>query len=295
MSFTVESASKKALRLRIGLTGPSGAGKTYSALQLAAGLAQWDKIGIIDTENRSSEYYADFGPWKIVPFDPPYTVERYIQALHAAERSGMEVIAIDSLTHAWAGTGGLMEVLDKMAGTNRFQNFAAITPQYERLLNAIRLSPAHVICCFRSKTESAMVTENGRQVVKNMGMQPIFRPGWEYEFGQVFDIDADHNSRPTKDRSNLFGQWGPDPMTPDVGERLLKWASSGAAVEEPWDKERATGLSELLTDTLNDLPAELHQGYKDRFNEGWKAKSIETCRNVVTEACAEQERLTGGE
>lgn len=291
-SFIVSKASKKALRLRIGLTGPSGSGKTFSALQIAGGLVPWEKIALIDTENRSSEYYADFGEWNHINFEPPYTVERYIQAIHAAELAKMEAIILDSMSHAWTGTGGLQEELDKLNRTQQasgkkvdtFQNYAAITPRYEKLMNAIRLSPVHIVCCFRSKNEHAMVETGGRLQVRNMGMQPIFRPGWEYEFGQIFDIDVDHNARQTKDRSRLFAGWECQPLDATVGASMLAWAAEGVEEAEPWDGERALGLSHLLKDICEGLAKEQGDAFMERFRAAYKACQMGECRKVVAEA-----------
>lgn len=283
-TFVLKPASKKALRLRIGITGPSGSGKTFSALLLASGIAAWDKIAVIDTENRSAEYYADLGPWNHIDFEPPYTVERYIQAILAAEAAGMEVIVLDSTSAAWAGTGGLLEVMDKMPGQT-FNKYATITPVYERLLNTIRLSRCHVVCCFRSKMDTAMQTNaQGKAEVKQMGLQPIFRPGWEYEFGIIFDVNADHDATVSKDRTSQFAGQLPFRIEASCGKALLGWAESGVVEPEAFDKERANGYTLLLSDISESLPPKEAAAFQARFNEAWKAKSMEGLRAVIAEA-----------
>ncbi|MGW4720942.1 AAA family ATPase, partial [Nocardia sp. NPDC004260] len=50
-----EEATKEAAKARIALTGPSGAGKTYTALMLAFGLGE--NVAVIDTERGSASKY----------------------------------------------------------------------------------------------------------------------------------------------------------------------------------------------------------------------------------------------
>ena len=120
MTLQVRKASRQQARLKIGLAGPSGFGKTYSALLLARGLAtSWEKVYVIDSENSSSEIYANegvIGEFNVIPLYPPYTPEIYIEAIKLAESEGAEVIIIDSITHEWAGQGGILEIYDKLGG-----------------------------------------------------------------------------------------------------------------------------------------------------------------------------------
>lgn len=46
-------AQKRMARLRLGITGPAGSGKTYSALLIAFGLG--GRVALIDTERGSGE------------------------------------------------------------------------------------------------------------------------------------------------------------------------------------------------------------------------------------------------
>ena len=106
MSFIIKKASKQAKKLRILLSASSGSGKTYSGLLLANGIVgDWSKVCVIDTERDSASIYSDFGEFNTISLDAPYTPERYIQAITAAEEAGMEVIIIDSITHEWDGSG----------------------------------------------------------------------------------------------------------------------------------------------------------------------------------------------
>jgi len=118
----LQTAQRKRARMRIGLQGPSGPGKTYSALLLALGLSEkWEKIVVIDTEHYSSELYSHLGKFNVLPVEAPFTVEKCIQAISFCESEGMETIIIDSLSHFWEGSGGILEQHAGMAG-NSFTN-----------------------------------------------------------------------------------------------------------------------------------------------------------------------------
>ena len=63
----LKQARKEAVKLRIGISGASGFGKTYSALKLALGLGgDFKKVALIDTENGSSHLYTALGPFKVL-------------------------------------------------------------------------------------------------------------------------------------------------------------------------------------------------------------------------------------
>lgn len=110
MSLFNRAERKKAF-LKIAITGVSGSGKTYSALQLAQGLG--GKIAMIDTENGSGELYSSLCDYDVAPMSAPFSPEKYIEYIHEAEQAGYSVLIIDSLSHAWAGEGGLLEFVDK--------------------------------------------------------------------------------------------------------------------------------------------------------------------------------------
>jgi len=89
-----------------GASPSAGSGKTYGALLIAMGLG--GKIALIDTENGSGDLYAHLGDYDVCTLDAPYTVQKYLTAIEEAEQAGYSVLIIDSLSHAWAGEGGLL-------------------------------------------------------------------------------------------------------------------------------------------------------------------------------------------
>ena len=226
-------AERKKAKLRLGITGPAGSGKTMSALLIAGGLVNRDytKVGIVDTENGSGDLYVhsnasgvEIGDYNVLTLEPPFESQKYINAIKLAEEAGLEVVILDSITHAWAGQGGLLEKQGKLAdkGGNPWTAWRTVTPEHNLFIDAMLQSKIHVIATMRSKTEH--VFEAGR--VKKVGMAPVARDGMEYEFSVVFDLDQGHNATATKDRTSLFDQKIFRP-TEETGKTLLQWLETG--------------------------------------------------------------------
>lgn len=242
MQFT--KATRKKARLRLALTGPSGSGKTMAALMIAKGLG--GRVAVLDTEHGSASLYAEpmtlpggqlFEP---PPFDAldltaPYSPERYIEAIHAAERAGYDTLIIDSLTHEWSGSGGCLEINDTVAAAkfrgNTWSAWNETTPRHRAFVDAMLQSPMHIIATGRSKTETAQTEgANGRKQVVKLGMKTEQRDGIEYEFTVVLDlIHAGHYANASKDRTGLFAGREPAPVSVQTGERLLTWLETGVA------------------------------------------------------------------
>jgi archaellum biogenesis ATPase FlaH len=133
----LRKSNRSQAKIRIALQGASGTGKTYSSLLVAYGLCKnWSKIAVIDTENQSADLYSHLGDYNVLILQPPFTPERYIQAIDACEKSEMEVIIIDSLSHEWDGSGGILDIHSKMAG-NSFTNWSKLTPRHNALIQKI--------------------------------------------------------------------------------------------------------------------------------------------------------------
>lgn len=240
MQFT--KATRKKARLRLALTGPSGSGKTMAALMIAKGLG--GRVAVLDTEHGSASLYAE--PIKLASgqlFEPPefdaleltapYSPERYIEAIHAAEGAGYSTLIIDSLTHEWSGSGGCLEINDTVAAAkfrgNSWSAWNETTPRHRAFVDAMLQSPMHIIGTGRSKTETAQTEgTNGRKQVVKLGMKTEQRDGIEYEFTVVLDlIHAGHYANASKDRTGLFAGGEPAPISVETGERLLAWLENG--------------------------------------------------------------------
>jgi len=238
-----KKAERKQAKLRLALAGPSGSGKTYSALLLAQGIG--GRIAVIDTEHGSASLYADIADFDTVELNAPYSPERYVEAIIAAEQAGYNVLIIDSYSHEWTGSGGCLEANEKLAHQkfkgNTWAAWNETTPRHRRLTDKILTSSLHIICTMRSKTET--VQGEGKKILK-LGMKSEQRDGTDYEFTVVLDLTHDgHTAMASKDRTKLFEE--PELITADTGRRLLAWLNSGVSPEE-----RA---KELLVDALADI------------------------------------------
>lgn len=223
-----QRAHRKKAKLRLALCGPSGSGKTYTSLLLAQGLG--GPIAMIDTEQGSGELYADLTVYDVARLTPPFSPDRYIQAIQAAEQTGYNVLIIDSLSHAWAGQGGILEEVDKRkAGQkNQFTAWRDVTPQHNSLVDAILQSGCHIIVTMRTKTAYDFEKDqNGRLKPVKVGLAPVQRDGMEYEFTVVLDIEAEkHVATSSKDRTGLFDGKYFVP-TAETGQQLKAWLEQG--------------------------------------------------------------------
>jgi len=237
--MTFIKAARKQHKPKLALTGPSGAGKTFSALLIASGMGK--KIAVIDTENGSASLYADMdkGPLKGLAFDvlelePPYTIDKYVRAIEAAQAEKYDVLVVDSISHAWAGEGGLLDkkdALDKRANTNSFTNWSGITKEHEQFKARILNAEVILICTMRSKQDYVLeINDKGKSAPKKVGMAPIQRDGMEYEFTTVFDLAMDHHAIASKDRTAMFDGQVFKP-TKKTGEQIMAWLAGGKPVE----------------------------------------------------------------
>ncbi len=233
-----QKAQRTQAKLRLALCGPAGSGKTYSALLIAQGLAPEGRIALIDTERGSGSLYSHLGEYHIAPLSPPFSPDRYIQLIQQAEQSGYEVLIIDSLSHAWAGEGGILDLHDKASLASRSGNsFAAwreVTPKHNALVDCLIGADLHVIVTMRTKTAYEVADDgNGKKRPLKVGLAPVQRDGLEYEFTCVLDLSVEgHVATATKDRTGLFdgSHFVPNAST---GEALRDWLAGGVdAVEQ---------------------------------------------------------------
>ena len=228
-------AERKQAKLRLAITGPAGSGKTYSALLIAFGIG--GRIAMIDTENGSGDLYANLGEYDICSLSAPYDVRRYIQLIHEAEQAGYGTIIIDSLSHAWSGEGGLLDLQSKVAASSKSGNsytaWRQVTPLHNRLIDAILGSSCHIIATMRSKTEYLQTeNERGYKEIRKVGLAPVQREGMDYEFGTVFDLTTNHTATVSKDRTGLF-DGSVFTITRDTGKTLLQWLENAPAEAKP--------------------------------------------------------------
>lgn len=274
----LQKATRKKSFMRLNLSSPSGGGKTYSALLMAKGLVgDWDKIAVIDTEAGSASLYSNLGAFNTIDLQPPYSPERYIQAIEACIKAGMQCIIIDSSTHEWSGTGGCLEANDNLAKAkyrgNTWSAWNETTPRHDAFVNKVLQSPVHFITCTRSKTETIQGED---KKVKKVGMKDMQREGWEYELTVSLNIDREtHMAIPSKDRTNLFENKPPFIITEETGKQIKQWCEQGVPDNIPYWRQEIAGcddnnaLMTLYTNNKATVDADpvIKQLFTDRKNQ----------------------------
>lgn len=193
MTFEIKPATPDHQPIILGLTGPSGSGKTLSALLLAHGIKDvvGGEIGVIDTEGRRALRYADKTKFpdfefKHLDFQPPFSSDRYADAIRAVAATGVKTIIIDSMSHEHEGPGGYLEFhekeLDRMADDDwkkrekmTFTGWIKPAAARRRLINSFLQVPLNFIFCFRAKEKLKIVS----------GSSPI-PLGWQAIAGEEF-------------------------------------------------------------------------------------------------------------
>lgn len=235
-----QKVTRRAARLRMALTGVSGAGKTLGALLIAYGLTEdWSRVALIDTEHERARFYAnredfEIGAFLYAPMSPPFSPEKYKTLVReGAQAVGPEgVVIVDSLSHAWNAEGGILEIKDRIAarsGQNSYTAWNEAGREQSRLVNAILAVPCHTIVTMRSKMEYALEeNERGKKQPVKLGLAPVQRDDTEYEFDVVLDVARSHVATASKDTTFLdrFGEV----ITPELGRRLRGWLAEGEAV-----------------------------------------------------------------
>jgi hypothetical protein len=220
-------ASKRAGKLRMAIDGPAGSGKTYTALSIASALAT--PVALVDTEHGSASKYADIFDFAVLELDS-FHPERYMEAIGAAEAGGFGTLILDSLSHAWSGKDGVLELVDRAAkrsnSGNSFTAWKDVTPTQNALIERILASKLHIIVTLRVKTEYVIQTnEKGRQEPKKVGLAPVQRDQLEYEFDVYGRLDNDNTMVITKTRCPaLAGGVIPRPGA-ELAHTLSDWLS----------------------------------------------------------------------
>jgi len=254
------------VKIKLGLQGRSGSGKTYSALLLAYGLVQdWSKIAVIDTENHSADLYAHLGNYNVLPLERPYSPERYVDAIEACERASMDVIILDSITHEWDGASGILETHGNMPG-NSFTNWSKITPRHNGFVQKLLQSPCHIIATIRTKQDYVLSEKNGKYVPEKVGLKGITHDGLDYEFTVMFDLDIKHQATCSKDRTGLFVDKPSFMISGTTGTRIKEWCQSGTSNEAVVKKIYGAVTLEELRSTYNRHP-EFRQSLSQHYTK----------------------------
>lgn len=284
MTFEIKEAKRVGARLLIQLSGVSGSGKTYSALQLAYGLAGNDasKIVGIDTENRRMSLNANCLPggarFRVLEFFAPFSPRRYIEAIDAAVSAGAEVIVIDSVTHEWESEGGCEWIAN--AGNSRMPDWKLAKAEHKRFMTYMLQSPAHIICCTRAREKTDFSDpRNPRQ----LGLQPIQEKNFSFE-ATVSLMMQDGGTRQDvlkcpAELVRILGR-GQGYLTAVDGVALKAWVDGGEPINP--EVERARGiLQNAAVDGLQavrsawaTIPAQVSNLLPKDFIESVKASAV---------------------
>ena len=283
--FLLQPATRKAVAPKVILAGPSGSGKSLSALLLAAGMidvrtdADWADIVVADADNLSSTYYVDtaftvgdgvnepvecvtIGRFTLIDFKPPYHPDRWIKLINEVVEAKKKILILDNFSAEWEGDGGVLDWTRRLGG--RASDWSVTDPAHNRVLDAIRKAPIPIIATLREKQAiEIMKVPDGRggekTEVRKLGMKPKQREGIEYEFDLQMSIAHDTHTASVgtgKDRTGLFSTRIPSVITPETGRTLANWAKSG---DEPvgsrgWVARRAAAIRDAKSiDELRDV------------------------------------------
>lgn len=282
----IRKAERSGARLVLGLSGVSGCGKTYTALQIAYGLANGDgnKVGFLDTENRRGSLYASpdtyanvaqhMGmqsqpePFLIGDLYAPFSPQRYIDALHQFQQAGVDVLVVDSVTHEWEGTGGCEEIA--ATTTSRMSDWKAAKAEHKRFMNALLQTDMHIIVCIRAREKTDFT--NPKQP-RSLGIQPIQEKNFMFEMTASLMLwnegTAQQVLKCPKELQGILGR-GQDYITAADGLALRRWVE-GAGGDRSLDKwrHRLQSITEhgekYVNDAWQQTPDKVRQALSDEF------------------------------
>lgn len=254
-------AAREAVKARIALHGPSGSGKSYTALMLATHLS--DKVCAVDTEKgRLKEHQRRFKFDHFVPerFNPTDLTKLLAQAAD----NGYGAIVIDSLSHYWMGSGGALEFVDantKAGGSKFSEGWNKLRPLENAMLDALMSYPGHVIVTMRVKTAYEIERdERGKSKPVKVGLKPEQRDGIEYEFSIVGAMDHQHTLTITKSTCEDLQDAEITKPGPDTAEIIAEWCSDGTPTPDALEyRDRALDPNMSHSDLLK-----LHAEVKER-------------------------------
>lgn len=304
MSYEFRRAVREHVPLIIGLSGGTGSGKTYSAMRLAKGMAQGKPFCVIDTENGRASHYADQFTFDVLDLRAPFTPDAYAQAISAADKAGYPVIVVDSMSHVWAGDGGVLDwqedELERMAGQDYSRREACkmaawIKPKlaHKHMMSTFLQVKAHLIPCFRAEEKIEMVKVNGKMEVRKKeslvgkdGWVPICEKNVPFECTCSFLLLASHPGQPhpiklQEQHKSFFKQ--ASAIDEYAGELLAKWALGGSAPKPSTSVLEPTAAEALQEMGVSDPPADPSAPYRTKIQHANNAQEATREYNATPE------------
>ncbi|WP_441253683.1 AAA family ATPase [Bradyrhizobium sp. 613_E4_N2_2] len=283
-TLNIRKAQREGARLVIGIAGISGSGKTYTALQLAYGLANNDasKVGLLDTENKRGSLYADIlrddqnnvQEFLVGDLDAPFSPQRYIDAIQAFQKAGVEVLVIDSVTHEWEGIGGCHDIA-KPPGINlKMDKWNDAKAEHKRFMNVLLASNMHIIVCIRARNKVKPVKVNGKTEFEDQGVLPVQEQNFMFELTVSMMMWAGGKQRDVIKSSGveyIFGEVGFQNgyLTPEHGQQLRTWVDGAKQLDPETEAARNSLRSiterglEAYREAFTKLPKKLQRALVD--------------------------------
>lgn len=216
-------AVRPAMKGRMMLSGPSGAGKTYTALTIARELG--GSVLVIDTEKESALTYADEFDFEHLRWEPPYDPRELADTVMQA--TSWDVVIVDSLSHFWQKQGGTLDIAE-----GKFTGWKSARPAQEMMVEALLTCPAHLIACVRAKQKHTQeLDERGKHVVRKLGVGAIQDETLDYEMNVAVSVDTDHVLTVEKSRTTALpvGRSYRPQDVEEMAATYASWLSSGDA------------------------------------------------------------------
>jgi len=274
--MNLRKSERKQVKIKLALQGSAGSGKTYSSLLLAKGLCDGDlsKVAIIDTENGSADLYAHLGNYNVLSLQPPFSPQKYAEAIQVCEDAGMEVIIIDSISHCW---DFLLDYHSSLAG-NSFTNWAKIKPLEKLFIEKILQAKAHVIATMRTKQDYVLNQKDGKFVPEKVGLKAVQRDGVDYEFTLVFEVDIKHYAIASKDRTQIFAGKPDFIISEKTGREIAEWCK-GVNVPSSTALSKQSLPKISLQNAFNTQPFIPLKDVKATEKQVYEA--IQQCKNIA--------------
>lgn len=230
---TFAPARREGSHVLISMEATSGRGKTLSALLLGRGLVgPAGKLGLLDTETGRGKIYAESIPGGYVygELTPPFTPERYIAAIEAAEAAGLQCLIVDSASHEWEGIGGVGEIAEAGGGKG-LQKWAKPKARHKRFVQTLLKTRLHIIVCLRAKEK---LLQQGGDIVSG-GWVPVQEKSFGYEMTtRLFFPEGAKPGVPDliKCPADLLGAFrAGEQVSVAAGERIAEWVRGGAPID----------------------------------------------------------------
>jgi hypothetical protein len=314
----IRKAKREGARLVVSLSGVSSSGKTHTALLIALGLANGnpEKVGFIDTENRRGSLYSDIyakldGPMRtdkaflIGDLYPPFSPGRYVEAIHAFQQAGVEVLIIDSATHEWEGQGGCDDIAN--AGDPRLPNWNKAKAEHKRFMNAALQCDMHIIFCVRAreKAKPEKQTVNGKEklVFVDLGLQPIQEKNFMFEMTVSLMV---HDQGKRREIMKCPAELRPIFETAEQyigvkqGKALRDWVDGGAQLDPKVEAYRNKLISNAeqgevhIEDCWKKTPADIRKSLGEDFHKTLTASAKEyDAQRAAAKQAVEDAKLPG--